>query len=349
MSTVYNLDPTQDPRWADLVEKHPRASIFHTRGWLEALRRTYGYRPIAFTTSSPAGELKNALVFARVRSWLTGRRIVSLPFSDHCEPLFDSSDELDFVLGYLQAEMDHQEWKYIEVRPINGTLNSTSGGFRPATSYYLHRVDLQPKLDDIFQSLDKDSVRRRIQRAQRAELIEKCGQSEDLLKAFYDLLVPARKRHELPPQPYIWFKNLVDCLGEAVEIRLACNKEGIPVAAILTLRFKDKVFYKYGCSNTQFNNLGGMPFLLWRAIENGKTTGAKELDLGRSDDDNPGLITFKDKWTRNSSRLVYWRFPPPPSCNSKVEWKSKIAKRVFASMPNSVLMAAGKLLYRHMG
>ena len=167
--------------------------------------------------------------------------------------------------------------------------------------------------------------------------------------SFYDLLVPARKRHELPPQPYIWFKNLVDCLGEAVEIRLASNKEGIPVAAILTLRFKDKVFYKYGCSNTQFNNLGGMPFLLWRAIENGKTTGAKELDLGRSDDDNPGLITFKDKWTRNSSRLVYWRFPPPASHNSKVGWKSKLAKRVFASIPNSMLMAAGKLLYRHMG
>jgi lipid II:glycine glycyltransferase (peptidoglycan interpeptide bridge formation enzyme) len=180
-------------------------------------------------------------------------------------------------------------------------------------------------------------------------LIEKCGQSEDLLKAFYDLLVPARKRHELPPQPYIWFKNIVDCLGEAVEIRLAYNKEGIPIAAIWTLRFRDKVYYKYGCSNMQFNNLGGMPFLLWRAIENGKTTGAKELDLGRSDDDNPGLITFKDKWTRNSCRLVYWRFPPPASRNSKVEWKFKLAKRMFGHMPTVLLSATGRLLYKHIG
>src|SRR2546430_11331216 len=37
---LYSLDPLEDPRWAEFVQRHPRASVFHTPGWLEALRRT---------------------------------------------------------------------------------------------------------------------------------------------------------------------------------------------------------------------------------------------------------------------------------------------------------------------
>ena len=35
---VYEIDPTTDERWEGLLQSHPRASIFHTRGWLEALQ-----------------------------------------------------------------------------------------------------------------------------------------------------------------------------------------------------------------------------------------------------------------------------------------------------------------------
>ena len=48
--TVWQIDPVQDPRWAVFIERHPGATVFHTPGWLEALRRTYGYEPAALTT-----------------------------------------------------------------------------------------------------------------------------------------------------------------------------------------------------------------------------------------------------------------------------------------------------------
>src|SRR5277367_2778090 len=111
----YQIDPTKDPRWAEFVERHPRASVFHSVNWLKALRRTYGYEPAAFTTSSPTGDLENGLVFCRVNSWLTGRRLVSLPFSDHCEPLCDAAEDVNFLIRNLQSSMEHQKWKYLEV------------------------------------------------------------------------------------------------------------------------------------------------------------------------------------------------------------------------------------------
>ena len=45
------LDPIRDPRWPELLNRHPGATVFHTPGWLEALRRTYGYEPGVLTTA----------------------------------------------------------------------------------------------------------------------------------------------------------------------------------------------------------------------------------------------------------------------------------------------------------
>lgn len=347
---VYQIDPVGDPRWSEFLKKHPSASVFHTPGWLEALRRTYDYEPIAYTSSPPGAEIRNGLVFCRIDSWLTGRRLVSLPFSDHCEPLFGSPEELDVFVGHLQADVKTQALKYLEVRPVNGSLYRSGGlpGFRPARRYPLHVIDLRPDLHQIRQGFHKDSVLRRIRRAEQAGLVEKTGRSEALLSDFYRLLILTRARHDLPPQPYKWFRNLIDCLGEALEIRLA-YKDKTPLAAILTLRFKDVALYKYGCSDRRYKNLGATPLVLWRAIEYAKSTGAREFSLGRSDEDNAGLIAFKNHWTKHTTPLVYWRDPGPANLKSSEDWRIRMAKRVFAVMPKQALAVTGRLIYRHIG
>ena len=347
---IYQLDPTQDPRWAKLVEQHPRGSVFHSVAWLQALRQTYGYEPVAFTTSPPTSELKNGLVLCRVKSWLTGSRLVSLPFSDHCEPLCDAIEDLDFLIRYLQTLLDRKNWKYLEVRPINGPFGHTTEAncFLPAATYLLHVLDLRPALDQLFRSLDKDSVQRRIRRAERGGLVEKCGSSDDLLKDFYELFVITRKRHGLPPPPYNWFANLIQHQGEALEIRLA-YKDKTPISAILILKYKDTVYYKYGCSDSVYNNLGATPWLFWRAIIEAKSNGATRFDFGRTEEDNAGLIAFKNHWVPEPSHLLYWKFPGNPSLDSLDGWKLRLAKRVFSIMPKGLLKVTGKLLYRHIG
>ncbi len=347
---IYQIDPISDERWAKFVERNPKASVFHTVGWLKALRHTYEYEPVVFTTSSPTSELKNALLFCRVESWWTGRRLVSLPFSDHCEPLCDRVDDLNFLIGYLQTTMERQNLRYLEVRPVNGNfaqMNETNG-FRPAATYYLHVLDLRRDLDEVFRSLDKDSVQRRIYRAERAGLTEKCGSSDDLLKDFYGLFVMTRRRHRLPPTPYAWFQNLIEFQGKALEIRVAYKAE-TPISAILTLRCKEAVYYKYGCSDAQFNRFGAIPWLLWRALTAAKLNGATEFDMGRTDEYDKGLLVFKNHWVSEPLRLVYWRFPHTTSVNSVNGWKLRIAKHLFSAMPDGLRTVAGKFIYRHIG
>jgi hypothetical protein len=345
---IYFVDPLQDKRWADFVNWHPKASVFHTPPWLEALSRTYGYRPIVFTTSPPGSPLENGLVSCDVRSWLTGRRLVSLPFSDYCEPLFNSSGDLQLLMRYFQDGVAQGKWRYVEFRPVDGIVEAAAGrdSFQRSGNYFWHRLYLQLQTEDLFRSFDKDSVQRRIRRAERAGLREECGRSEDLLRRFYDLLVMTRKRHGLPPQPYAWFRNLGNTFGDSLEIWMA-TKEKVPVASILTLRFKDIVYYKYGCSDARYNNLGATPLLLWRAIAAAKSTHARAFDFGRTEANNEGLINFKDKWAPRSNPLVYLRFPRGVS--QAEDRRLKVLKQVFGRMPGKLLALTGTIIYRHIG
>jgi GNAT acetyltransferase-like protein len=347
---VYEVDPLDDRRWQSLVERHSQASVFHHVGWLRALNRTYGYEPVVFTNSPPLHALENGLLFCRIRSWVTGNRIVSLPFSDHCAPLGEPDGKFESLIGHLCTARAGQGWKYLELRPLGDSFANPvqKVGFKPAAQYILHRVDLEPAVEEIFRRFDKDSVQRRVRRAARAGIVEVCGNSQELLRDFYQLMVRTRGRHSLPPQPYAWFTNLLNCMGEALDLRLAYLNND-PVAAILVLHFKGTSYYKYGCSDERFHNLGVMPFLLWRAIVKAKSIGSKSFELGRTEGDHHSLIAFKNHWTPITESLTYWAFPSDRSITFFTDWKQRMVKHVCANVPERLLATVGTLLYRHAG
>src|SRR5207247_5407539 len=126
---------------------------------------------------------------------------------------------------------------------------------------------------------------RNLARCLRNNLCYEEGRSEELLRKFYRLLLFTRRRHKLPPQPLTWFRNLADCLGERLKVRVA-SKDGIAIASIITLSFKDIVTYKYGCSDPRFNTLQGTSMLYWNTLRYAWADGASVFDLVRSDLDN---------------------------------------------------------------
>jgi lipid II:glycine glycyltransferase (peptidoglycan interpeptide bridge formation enzyme) len=344
--SVYTSNPLQDNRWDEFVQRHPHASVFHTREWLEALTQTYGYEPILLTTTPKHHALNNGLVFCKVSSWVTGTRLVSLPFADHCEPLVDNDSDRQQFLDWLQQSRSRSGWKYVELRPLSALQSRTS--LQPDARYRYHELDITPRIEQIFQRFHKDSIQRRIQRAERARLSCETGRSTELLDDFYRLVLMTRRRHRLLPQPRTWFKNLVERMGKACEIRVARN-DGVAIAALLTLRHRSVVTYKYGCSNARFHHLGGMPFLFWRLIEDSKAQGADRIDFGRSDLDQRTLSAFKDKLGTTSRFLTYYRCPRNDDKQSNGLLKFEALRRFCAALPDSISSTAGSLLYRHMG
>jgi len=347
LRSAREIDPIHDPGWRDFIEWHPRASIFHTPGWLEALRRTYGYRPLVLTTSRHSQEVTNGVVFCRVSSWLTGTRIVSLPFSDHCEPLVDGDEALRSILAAVSGDSGRNGRVYVEMRPLEMDMASFAG-FSKSQSFCVHRLDLGLGLPDIFGGFHKDCVRRKIRRAEREGLSYEAGRSPELVEKFYRLLVLTRRRQLLLPQPLAWFKNLVACLGERLKIHVV-SRQGQSVASILTLTHKSTIVYKYGCSDKQFSNLGGTQMIFWKMIQDAKRIGLQQLDMGRSDWNNLGLVRFKDRWGAARSNLSYWRYGAARAPRAEACWNSRIVRSVFGHAPGGFLTTTGALMYRHMG
>lgn len=337
------VDPLADERWEALVEIHPRSSVFHTAGWLRALAQTYGYRPIVLTTARAGERLKDGLLLCPVRSWLTGKRLVSLPFADHCELLLEVPEQAAEYGSWLQTES--AAWDHIELRTRSLTLLP---GARKARHYWFHELNLAPSLEKLFDGLHRSSIQRKIRRAEKEGLSCEVGRSPQLVEEFYRLLLMTRRRHRLFPQPRNWFANLTACLEDKLQVRVA-RKDGTPVAAMITLEHRGTVTYKYGCSDQRRHGLGGMPFLFWKLIEESKAAGAETIDFGRSDDDNPGLVTFKDRFGTRRMELVYQRYCDTPARESQGLDGERVVKRLFPFFPDSVLAMSGRLLYRHLG
>jgi len=337
------VNPLDDERWEALAEHHPQSSAFHTVGWLRALAQTYGYRPLVLTTARAGESLNNGLLLCPVKSWLTGKRLVSLPFADHCELLLEGPQQAAEFGKWLQAES--AAWDYIELRTRSqATLPGAENGQR----YWFHELDLAPSLEQLFQSLHKSSIQRKVRRAEKEGLSYEAGRSPHLIEEFYRLLLMTRRRHRLFPQPRNWFTNLTACLGDKLQVRIA-RKDGAPIAAMITLKHRATVIYKYGCSDERWHQLGGMAFLFWKLIEESKAAGAAIIDFGRSDGDNPGLVIFKDRFGTRRTELVYQRYRNVEARKSAGIGGARMMRRVCSLLPDSLLTISGRLLYRHLG
>ncbi len=275
--------------------------------------------------------------------------MVSLPFSDHCDPLFDEDGALTGQMDLLVGKFQKEGWRYAELRPRR-TVPDAPRWLVPDKRYCFHSLDLSSRIAFLYSSLHKDCIRRKIRRAEKEGLEYREGGSPELLKIFYRLFTKTRRKHGLPPQPFKWFLNLSRILGPSLQVRVAMHA-GRPVASIITVIHRKTMIYKYGCSDPELTKFGGTPWLLWRVILEAKSWGLRELDLGRSDWENPGLIVFKDRLGADRTSVTYLRFPKAQGVaegltSGKWQW---MAGKVFRHTPSPLLTAAGRILYPHMG
>jgi CelD/BcsL family acetyltransferase involved in cellulose biosynthesis len=343
----YVIDPLTDTRWNDLVAFHPKASVFHQPGWLMALAKTYGYRTLAVTSTPPGEQLRDGVVFCEVRSRITGNRLVSLPFTDHAEPLIGESGDGPEIAQWIHTEFQKRNWRYIEIRPHSEEMRPSWAAVE-SQSFWLHSLDLTPSTDEIFCTFHRSCIQRRILHAGKQRLLYERGCSEGLLDEFYKLLMITRRRFRLLPQPRDWFKNVLDCNRPNAEIRVA-RKDGRPIAAILTLRHRGTVVYKFGCSDHAYHHVAAMPFLFWRLVEESKSEKCQAIDFGRTDTDNLGLVKFKDRFGTVRQRLNYFRYAEQEREKVVLRSTHSSTRVLFAALPDALSSRAGGLVYRHIG
>ncbi len=337
-------------KWDVFVESHPQGSLYHSSSWHEVIERTYGYKAIYHTVLADGGEIKSGLSCAPVRNLLLGRRLVSFPYSDYCDPLICDEEDASYLTTSLLKQADQLHIKNVEIRcneraKVCVDLKSKSG-------YYNFVLPLRKSSNALFNGFHKSCVQRAIRKAERSGLELREGRNRADLLEFYELHMKTRKKLGVPFQPLRFFETLwqIFSLDKRASLLLT-QKDGMTIAAILLLKFKATTYYKFAASDRRFLHLRPNHLLIWEALRRAQSQECQAFDFGRASLEEGGLIDFKRRWGAHAYRLTYKSIGYSAENFSALQRSSlsMISKRIFSRLPTRVGRCFAGFIYRHAG
>lgn len=339
------VDPTEWPGWDDALLSFDNHSIFHTTHWARVLVEAYGYRPRYFVALGN-GVPRALIPVMEVSSLLTGRRGVSLPFTDSCEPLAQDDATLRELNGFVVQYGREAGWKSIEWRGGEGLFPNE----KVSSLYYQHTIALPAQAGELESGL-RSSTRRNIRKAEREGIEVQVSRSYEAVEAFYRLNCMTRRHHGLPPQPIHFFRKIFEHIisRDRGVVVLGLHRKQV-ISACVYLHFGANAIYKYGASDRRFQNLRPNNLVMWEGLRWCQSRGFRRLSLGRSEPENSGLLQFKRGWSGQEGFLHYRRldFHTRRFVEDRVHAAGTVS-RILRAAPIPLLRLIGAVLYRHVG
>ena len=339
------INPITYLGWDDLLILCPGYSFFHSSAWAKVLNKTYGYTPLYFTVFGKDG-IGALIPVMEVNSFLTGKRGVSLPFTDYCDPIMNGNFRFNDLLNDVIAYGKKCCWKSLELRSGNNLFPSTS----PSMTYLGHTLHL-PKENDGLLSSFRDSTRRNIKKAVKEGVKAEILNSVESIKEFYRLNCMTRKQHGLPPQPFSFFKKIYEhVVSRNLGFAILASYQDKPIAGGVFFHFGEKAVYKYGASDLQYQHLRANNLVMWEAIKWCCQNGYKSFCFGRTEPENQGLIQLKSGWGTTEQQINYYRYDFRKE--GFVNSQSKVTgfyNKIFRKIPIPLLRTIGSIFYKHVG
>lgn len=333
-----------DPRWLDFIHSCSDANIFHHPAWMELMSDCYGYLPFILAIVDNKGNIQSGLPFMKVNSLLTGRRWVSIPFSDYCNPLYYDEAARDELTCELVNTFQANLLKKIEIRwelPARVEIQRVS-------QFVLHTIQLDPDPAQVSKRFKRTHLQN-IHTAEERGVNVEFGEQLEHLKAFYDLQLETRKRHGVPAQPWKYFELLwKHIVKTGMGFVLLATHENEYIAGMVYLGWGRTLIAKYAASREDRFNLRPNNLLFWEGIRWGCQNGFSVFDMGRTEVENAGLRNFKSRWGAVEEPLYYSILSSKPLQPSSGRL-DRLLHLVIQHSPLWVCRLSGELLYRHVG
>ncbi len=278
-----------------------------------------------------------------VNSFLTGKRGVSLPFTDYCQPILSDKTDFQEIIDDLITYGKKAGWKYIEWRGGEAYFQDMT----PSSFYYGHTLDLTDNEQDLLSSF-RSSTKRNIKKAiSEGVNVEICNSMESV-RAFYRVNCITRKHHGLPPQPFLFFKKIFDhVISKGHGLLVLATYAKRVIAGAVYFHIGNKAIYKYGASDKKYQRLRPNNLVMWEAIKWFARKDLRTLSFGRTDPENEGLLQFKRGWGTMEHTIRYYKYDLAKKAFIEKDKTLKTSYGLFKKMPSPLLKLAGSLLYRH--
>lgn len=291
--TITKLTKNDYEEWDNFVKTHKGGTIFHTLGWKKVLEESYGYEPRYYVIKNANGEITGIFPTFKVKTFF-GKIIVSQPFAEYGGALVREGYEKAVIdiLNIFKKEVKNGV-KYIEIRkPPFGMRISNTIGYKKEMKAYNFYLNLENKdfKKDIWNGVIHKKVRTAIRKAIKSGVIIEKKMDMDL---YYDLYIKTMARMGSPPHSKKFLKNIERYLKDYVVCNFA-YLDGIPIAALLSFRYKDIVSIFGNVSDSKYWNYNANDLLYCSEIKEVLKLGYKFVEFGRTNP-NSQYVKFKKR------------------------------------------------------
>lgn len=349
------LEARQLPEWDAFVGRHPLGLIYHLSGWKNVLESTFPHIKGHFLVirDPDSGQIEAGLPVYTVKSWLLGKRLISIPLATAADPLISSASQWDILNSQLQRFRATERCRQFELK-LHRSANLLNGsGWDISRQFRYHCTPLDRDSEMLRKSFSK-TVARMITKAVKTGITVADSRNVDDLQHFASLYAQTRRRLCLPTLPRRFFHALRDQFGaDGLALFIARHNER-PVGALICLKHRSGVSAECLGEDQAVRNLGVNQLLYWAAIQQACAEGYQSFNWGRTAVDNIGLLEYKRRWATQEEDLPVYFYPQKNqnesrSATSKTPPGMNVFKSVLKHSPAFLYRKLSDFCYRHWG
>jgi CelD/BcsL family acetyltransferase involved in cellulose biosynthesis len=352
-----SIDPLVDPRWDAFLDETAGARLCHSSAWLEVLQRTWGYQPMHLAYETERG-IEAVLPLLGVHSRVTGRRLVSLPFSGPAGPVGRSPEAVERLIESAIGLTSAGRYSYLNIQSTSEQLGADRGRFTTLAPFVCSVVPLPGDAAELWRSIQVRSLKKAIRQARRRGVVVRVSDDPADLRIFNRLYLQTSRKHGIPPPPLALFDNMWRVMQPRGMLFLLLASVGERViGAQICFGYKNVLSAAYvGIDYQALRTYHQVKMLDWAAIELACARGYSQYDLLQSPERNEGLRRYKRVFGATESPMHYHYYPKVGSTALLRDvmvgrrWGvGKLARAGVRRLPDAGLRALGSVLFKHLG
>ena len=334
-------DPEECRRIDRFVSDHAASELFHRPNWTRGVERGVRQEGHYLVAEDEAGNIAGVLPLSRIRSPIFGSALVSAGFGVGGGIVAGARAAVEALAAASWSLAEEQNCPSVALR----------GGMLP---------DAWQRQEHVYAGFvrdlpgDDESILRSIPRKQRAEVRRALGLGLEIstgrdpvsLDRHYRVYAESVRNLGTPVFPRSLFAEIVREWGEDCDL-LIVSSGGKPVAAVLSLYFKEAVHPYWGGGTREARGLRANNLLYFELMRHAARRGCTRFDFGRSKVGS-GAYHFKKSWGFAPRPLVYATKGPRRELNP-LNPKYRLPVAVWRRLPLAIANRVGPFLARGLG
>lgn len=297
--------------YATLKENFPKFSIYHSKEWHTFLYFVFGWQVKGLIEYKNNGEI---IFFTPIikKHRLLKPVFISLPLSHYVPPLHKKGYDFNDLAKFLNEKIDVSNIEFnanLHVSQITDKKFYKDERNKTIILDLLDENGIQRDQKKIFRLFNKNSIQRKIKKANKTGIVVENEFSLNSMEKFVDMQIETRRRQGSLMYPSSFFSKLFSAFKETDHIRqfTAYYDGKNPVAGVIFAYYGKVAIYLYGASFSSKHYLrnGVNQIVMWEAIKEAINRRCHIVDFGKTPLINKGLLDYKKKWGGKVSDLDY--------------------------------------------